>query len=178
MCIQFQRVFWLYSWSHHRNERKPVTYWYSSFQYNGNDRNKWELSEILLLPGGAPFLFWSTLCLCCLEVPFTSQSTLVEWSTLNTTQCTLREPTAWYPIGTLISKCVLHMGPRPLTTCYYVDIFVPKFDINVFTYLTSVDIKCLKGVPHMVDFYIYYSTLSIPVVNTSCCSTKLVKNVF
>ena len=78
-------------------------YWYSSFQYNGNVRNKWELSEILLLPGGAPFLFWCTLC--CLEVPFSS------WSTLGRMKypkyhARYHKGAYWYPIGTLISKCV------------------------------------------------------------------------
>ena len=84
-------------------------YLYASFQYNGNVRNKWELSEILLLPGGAPFLSWSTLC--CLEVPFPSRSTLgrMKYPKYHT-----RYPNGayWYPTGTLISKC-LYMYDLP-----------------------------------------------------------------
>ena len=75
-------------------------YCYASFQYNGNVRNKWDLSEILLLPGG---LFCSTLC--CLEVPFLSRNTL---GRLKYPKYHARYPKGayWYPIGTLISKCV------------------------------------------------------------------------
>ena len=75
-------------------------YWYSSFQYDANVRNKWELFEILLLSGGAPFLLWSTLC--CLEVPFSSRTTL---GRMKYPKYHERYPkgTYWYPIGTLIS---------------------------------------------------------------------------
>ena len=64
-----------------------------------------------------PLLSWSTIC--CLEVPFSSRSTL---GRMKYPKYHARYPKAayWYPIGTLISKCVCPCSCISPCPCPYI----------------------------------------------------------